>query len=89
LVVRAFIRTVGIFPNGSLVRLASGRLAVVIEQHATNALTPRVRAFFSTRSNMHVSEQDIDLARSSDKIERSEDPLRWGFDLSRYSAARS
>lgn len=88
-IVRAFIRTVGIFPNGSLVRLASGRLAVVVEQHATDAMTPRVRVFFSTRSNMHVPEQEVDLARSSDKIERYEDPLRWGFDLSRYTAARS
>jgi len=41
--VRAFIRSIGIYPSGSLVRLASGRLAVVVEQHPDKPALPKVR----------------------------------------------
>ncbi|WP_051378951.1 HD-GYP domain-containing protein [Derxia gummosa] len=82
--VRVFVKCVGIYPTGCLVRLESQRLAVVGEQHPTNALTPRVRVFFSLKSQSHVPVREIDLARSEDRIASFEDPRTWGFDLSRY-----
>lgn len=82
--VRALIRTVGIFPNGSLVRLASGRLGVVLEQNAADVRRPRVRVFYSTRSDMHVPPLEVDLARGEDRVEQAEDPRTWGFELARY-----
>jgi len=42
----AFIKSIGIYPLGSLVRLASDRLWVVIEQTDRSLLTPVLRAFF-------------------------------------------
>jgi HD-GYP domain-containing protein (c-di-GMP phosphodiesterase class II) len=59
----AFVHSLGIYPTGSLVRLESGRLAVVAEQSPGALLTPVVVAFFSTRTQMHVPPQRIDLAR--------------------------
>lgn len=53
-VFHAFVRTIGIYPNGTLVRLKSGRLGLVIEQSGKNLMTPLVKVFFSTRTNGHI-----------------------------------
>lgn len=89
--VQAFMRTVGIYPVGSLVKLESGRLAVVMDQNEGNLLMPRVKAIFSTKSNVYITPQDIDLAKpmglgGADKILGHEDPVKWGVDISRYLA---
>jgi HD-GYP domain-containing protein (c-di-GMP phosphodiesterase class II) len=78
-VFKAFVRNLGIYPVGSLVRLQSGRLAVVIEQNPQNLVTPRVKAFFSTKSNLPIPAQVLDLANASDKLVGREDPKAWGF----------
>jgi putative nucleotidyltransferase with HDIG domain len=86
MIVHTFIKTVGIYPNGSLVRLQSGRLAVVMEQSPSHALTPRVRVFYSTKSNMPVPTVDIDLSvERGDAIVGYEDPYEWGFDLTKVT----
>lgn len=78
---QAFVKTIGIYPTGSLVRLASGRLAVVIEQHPESLLTPKVMVFFSTGSNIPIARETLDLSRPqvNDKITARENPESWGF----------
>jgi putative nucleotidyltransferase with HDIG domain len=44
----AFIKLVGVYPVGSLVRLSSGLLAVVVQQHKDELYKPVVRTFYST-----------------------------------------
>lgn len=80
-VFQAFVKSVGIYPTGSLVRLASGRLAVVIGQSPQSLLKPTVRAFFSTKSKVYVTPEVIDLARAgaAEKIAGAEDPATWGL----------
>ncbi|MDE2081649.1 MAG: HD-GYP domain-containing protein [Burkholderiales bacterium] len=63
-----FVRTLGIYPIGSMVRLASGRLAIVAEQNPDNLVAPRVKVFFSTRSQLPIVPELLDLSRSSDHI---------------------
>ncbi|WP_256824106.1 HD-GYP domain-containing protein [Pseudomonas kurunegalensis] len=77
----AFIRTIGIYPVGALVRLESGLLGVVIEQHEKSLLTPQVKVFFSTRLNLPVPHAIIDLAKwvGREKIISRENPAKWGF----------
>jgi HD-GYP domain-containing protein (c-di-GMP phosphodiesterase class II) len=62
-VLGAFVHSLGIYPIGSVVRLASGRLAVVVEQNPGALLTPVVNEFFSTRADMHVEPRRVDLSR--------------------------
>ncbi len=78
---QAFVKTMGIYPVGSLVRLASGRLAVVTEQSPGALLTPRVRVFYSTKSQLRLPPEELDLSRPgcSEKIVAREDPVQWNF----------
>lgn len=81
MVFQAFVRSVGIYPIGSLVRLASGRLGVIVDQGDKSLLTPQVKVFYSTRSDSHIAQELIDLSRKgvNDKIISTEDPARWHF----------
>lgn len=80
-VFQAFVKTIGIYPSGTLVRLKSGRLAIVMEQTGKSLLTPVVKAFFSTKSNEPIMPELIDLSRSQESIVGAEDPVKWEFDL--------
>lgn len=78
---QAFVKTIGIYPSGTLVRLKSGRLAIVMEQTEKSLLTPIVKVFFSTKSNEPIMPEMLDLRRSLESIANAEDPAQWGFDL--------
>lgn len=87
--VQAFMRTIGIYPVGSLVKLESGRLAVVLEQNEGNLLMPRVKAVFSTKANTYIVPVEIDLSKpmglgGADRITSHESPDKWGIDIARF-----
>jgi putative nucleotidyltransferase with HDIG domain len=89
-VFQAFVKSIGIYPVGSLVRLASGRLGVVVEQSDKSLLAPRVKVFFSTKSQAYVPPEVIDLSRpgTAEKIASREEAAKWGIkDLDRFWAA--
>jgi HD-GYP domain-containing protein (c-di-GMP phosphodiesterase class II) len=80
-VFRAFIDCVGIYPVGSLVRLGSERLAVVVEHNPEAQVTPRVKVFYSLRSQMTQPAETLDLSQPGcrDRIVGRESNARWRF----------
>ncbi len=79
-VFHAFVRTVGIYPCGTLVRLKSGRLGTVLAQNPNNLLRPRVRVHFSIRLDRRIAPEIVDLDLDRDAILGAEDPAKWGLD---------
>ena len=80
-VFQAFVKSLGIYPIGSLVKLTSGRLGVVVSQTTKSLTTPCVKVFYSTKSNMRIVPEVIDLSspRTNDRIANREDPAEWRF----------
>ena len=64
----AFVKTVGIYPFGTLVMLKSGRVAVVEGQSSKSLSTPIVRVFFSTKIDQPIFQEWIDLSKVQDAI---------------------
>lgn len=77
---QAFVRSIGIYPAGSLVMLKSGRLAVVVEQTDASLLLPVIRVFFSSKSMVYIMPELIDLSKPGhdDKIISRELASKWG-----------
>ncbi|MDR3390598.1 MAG: HD-GYP domain-containing protein [Sulfuriferula sp.] len=84
-VFQAFVKTVGIYPVGTLLKLKSGRLAVVTDQSKQSLLKPIVKVFFSSRSNAPIMPEFVDMSRTQDSIESVEDMAKWDFDLKKLT----
>lgn len=78
----AFVQTVGMYPVGSLVRLHSGLLAVVIEPSEVSLLAPRIKVFYAIRTQQRLTPYIVDLAALTcdERIATHENPDDWPFD---------
>ncbi|WP_298210184.1 HD-GYP domain-containing protein [Acidovorax sp.] len=78
---QAFVKSIGIYPVGSLVRLTSGRIGVVTEQAPKALTTPKVKVFYSTKSALRIPPDLVDLAAPgcTEKIVAREDQDKWRF----------
>ena len=79
----AFVKTIGIYPSGTLLKLKSGRLGVVLEQSKKSLVTPIIKVFFSIRTNMYIPVEIVDLSKGSDSVDSIEDPFKWQLDVDR------
>ena len=77
----AFVKALGVYPIGSLVRLNNGELAVVYAPCATNLLTPKVVRFYDTTRNQFLCPpKATDLCCVAHlRILQREDPDHWSF----------
>ena len=84
----AFVKCLGIYPVGTLVRLKSGRLGVVAEQPLQGSLLlPKVKVFFSSKSQTYIAPVLLDLAQpgTGDAIVGCEEASTWGLvDIDRF-----
>jgi putative nucleotidyltransferase with HDIG domain len=84
--VQRFIQCVGIYPVGTLVRLDSGMVAIVVEANPANLLRPVVRVVLDTRRDLIVTPRDLNLAKPSvkDRIVSAESAARWQINPGLY-----
>ncbi|MDR3158010.1 MAG: HD-GYP domain-containing protein [Zoogloeaceae bacterium] len=78
--VHSFIRAIGIYPSGSLVRLESGRLAVVREQNEGDLLHPQVDIIYHSVHRCYLPPERVDLRRSNDRVVGHEEYGKWNID---------
>lgn len=85
----AFVRTVGVYPIGALVRLASNRLAVVTRRALVgrvSSVKPTVQVVFSITDEQYVNHLELDLGAEGcdDRVIAREDRANWAnLDASR------
>ena len=82
--VTQFIQCVGVHPVGSLVRLKSGKLAIVSQRGKRDALSPVVMSFYSVTSNHYNEIKRIDLSQYDDEIVSGVRPEDFKLNLSKF-----
>jgi putative nucleotidyltransferase with HDIG domain len=85
--VEHFIQAIGIYPVGSLVRLESNRLAVVMEQNRGGLLRPIVRVVYDIGRDLALPPYDLDLSlpeHAGDGVLSHEEPDAWNLDPSAF-----
>ena len=80
-ILEAFVKSVGIYPLGTLVRLKSDRLAIVVAQSKTSLLKPDVKVFYSIKAQTRITPEIVCLSslNARDEIVSHEDPATWGL----------
>jgi HD-GYP domain-containing protein (c-di-GMP phosphodiesterase class II) len=79
---QAFVKTIGIYPTGTLVKLKSNRIAVVVAQSEATLLKPVIKMFLSCSSKAKIPHKVIDLSHSNEEIQSIEAPESWGLTAS-------
>lgn len=84
--VHKFIRSMGIYPVGSLVLMESGRLAVVIEASEKDSSRPIIKIIYHTKLKQYLPVQTLDLSNSSsqDRIIMSVSEEKWRIKISDF-----
>ncbi|HDY90091.1 MAG TPA: HD-GYP domain-containing protein [bacterium] len=87
--VQKFIKCIGIYPVGSLVRLDSGLLGIILNHGEKSLLHPSVRIIFDTNKDQFLSPYDIDLSIQSgkdfqDKVKCWESGEQWNIQIEKY-----
>ncbi|AWB69087.1 phosphodiesterase [Saccharobesus litoralis] len=81
----SFIQCVGIHPVGTVVKLTSGKLAIVTKSNKLNPLKPRVKVFYHAKHQHYTEPKDLDLAKiENDAIEASVKPEQFKVDLNKF-----
>lgn len=80
-----FIKCIGIYPPGSVVKLSSGKLALVLENNAKKPLLPKVKVFYHSVHQHHIPPKVLDLARQQEEqIDSCVELKKYGLDVHNY-----
>jgi HD-GYP domain-containing protein (c-di-GMP phosphodiesterase class II) len=87
--IQLFVRTIGIYPVGTLVMLESKRIAIVLNQDGRDLTRPVLRVVYDADKRCYLAPQDIDLSANlghggGDRIISHEPASKWGIDPQRF-----
>lgn len=84
--VKAFIKCVGIYPVGSLVKLSNNNLGIVVEQHEEKFQTPVVLEIYDTKYDHYLPARMLDLSKSFEhrEIKCAVNPNKYGIDINKF-----
>lgn len=82
--VQQFIRCIGVHPVGSLVKLKSGKLGIIVKANKDEPIKPLVMCFYSISSGAHTELKRVDLAKVADEIECTVRPGEFKINLTRF-----
>ena len=71
-----FIRSIGVYPIGTCVKLESGRIGVVVGS-TESADQPVVRVFYDENKQAPLLVHDLDLLHTEDRVSMYEDAEKW------------
>ena len=76
-----FIRSIGIYPVGSIVRLRSNRLGLVVAENKREPTRPKVSAFYAIPERALIRPELVSIGPSlrEDSIIRPEHPEHWNL----------
>lgn len=82
--VQQFIRCIGVHPVGSLVKLKSGKLGIIVKANKDEPIKPLVMCFYSISSGAHTELKKVDLAKVADEIESTVRPGEFKINLTKF-----
>lgn len=81
--VQQFIKYLGVYPVGSLVKLSSDKLAAVTEGNRINPVKPKVKIIYNLKLSHTITPSDFDLKNSEITIESVVNAEDYGINLSK------
>lgn len=85
--VQAFIKGIGIYPAGSLVRMESERLGIVREVVPDKLLQPIVQIIYDCKNMCYIPPERVELSSSKDKIKSHESFEKWKINQADWAMA--
>jgi len=84
--VEKFIQCLGIYPVGTLVQLASGKIGLISQLNKSKPLQPFVRVFYNARMNQAIAMEELDLSKPkyNDHIEECIKPEEFNLNLMKF-----
>ncbi|MDU0353331.1 HD-GYP domain-containing protein [Paraglaciecola aquimarina] len=79
--VMQFVKSVGIYPVGTLVKLNNEKIAMVLQQHPSESTKPKVKVFYSAKNQHYLPPVDIDLATQADGVKITESIIASDYNL--------
>ncbi len=80
-----FIKCIGVYPPGTVVKLTTGKLALVLENNPKKPTQPKVKLFYHSVHHHHITPKVMDLARQQEEhIEGCVDLKKYGLDVRNY-----
>ena len=85
ILVKKFIKCMGVYPVGTLVKLKSNKLALVIERNEESPLKPVVKIIYSVASTCYLNVETIDLSKvTTEEIECAVDHKEYGINVAQF-----